>query len=354
MKRFIALSVVVLAMPMSVAAAANPHPVGRSIGCTDDVDTAERLVLRVEGEKATGHYALPASKPKGLVVFAHGYGHTSYSWKDHMRTAAEHGLIAVAMDYRGTEISPDSNGDGLPESRGWNVTAGAEDSIAAAQLFESACPTIQDITIFGVSMGGNTAGLVVAEQGARGITDSEGEPLFDYWFSIEAATNLIETYHESRLAGSISETAVRAQEDIEAETGGSFEEVPDEYRKRTVIARLGDIQAAGLKGTVLVHGIDDGLVPYNQSREMATGLAISQIPTHYITIGERSEESEKETTLTGYAGDQLQDDYRSPFAGHASEKSKTHIVMVTSFERLYALYDDGVVPPPYSETLVNG
>lgn len=318
------------------------------------MDVAERLVMRVEGEKATGHYALPSGKPKGLVVFAHGYGHTSYSWKDHMREAAKHGLAAVAMDYRGIEISPDSNDDGLPESRGWNVTAGAEDSIAAAKLFEAACPTIEDITIFGVSMGGNTAGLVVAEQGARGITDSEGEPLFDYWFSIEAATNLIETYHESRLAGQISETAVRAQEDIEKETGGSFEEVPDEYRKRTVVARLADIEAAGIKGTVLVHGIDDGLVPYNQSREMAAGLALSRIPTHYITISTRSPESEKETTLTGYVGDQVQDDYKSPLAGHASEKSKTHIVMVTSFERLWALYDEGQVPPQYEETHVGG
>lgn len=353
-KFFVSAVTALCLLPAVALATPGPGPVGRSIDCTDGADAAKRLVLRVEGEKATGHYALPESSPKGLVVFAHGYGHTSFSWIGHMREAARHGLVAVAMDYRGIEINKDSNGDGLPESRGWNVTAGAEDSIAVARLFEAACPSIRDITVFGVSMGGNTAGLVIAEQGERSLKDSEGEPLFDYWFSIEAVTNLIETYQESRAAGAISETAVRAQEDIEIEAGGSFEENPDGYLERTVVARLADIQAAGLKGAVIVHGIDDGLVPYNQSREMATGLAISRIPTHYLTIGQRSEESEKETTLTGYIGDQIDDDYMSPFAGHASEKSTTHIVMVTAFERFYALYDQGVVPPQYQETFVNG
>ena len=36
------------------------------------------------------------------------------------------------MDYRGLQIFPDENGDGLPESRGWPAMTGAEDSIAAA------------------------------------------------------------------------------------------------------------------------------------------------------------------------------------------------------------------------------
>jgi hypothetical protein len=42
-----------------------------------------------------------------------------------MKNAArDHDVIAVTMDCRGLE--PDSDGDGLPESRGWPVMKGAQ------------------------------------------------------------------------------------------------------------------------------------------------------------------------------------------------------------------------------------
>jgi hypothetical protein len=35
------------------------------------------------------------------VVFAHGHGHTVYSWRKHLvDTAQRDGVIAVAMNYR--------------------------------------------------------------------------------------------------------------------------------------------------------------------------------------------------------------------------------------------------------------
>lgn len=322
--------------------------------CIDKVDDARTFNLTVEGEKATGRFALPAKQPKALVVYAHGYGHTSASWVEHMKTSAkEHGVIAVGMDYRGIKISPDSNKDGLPESRGWNAMAGAEDLIAAAQHFDKKCKSIETIALLGVSMGGNMSGLAVALTGANDIKNSNGDPLFDYWLDIEGAVNMTETYMSARALAPANGTAASAKEDIEAETGGPIESNPEAYQERTVVSRIDDIDAAGLKGVVVVHGVDDGLVPYNQAREMSSLLAQAQIPTLMVTIGAKSEESERDTSASGYAMNNVDPNYRSPLAGHASEKSTTHIVMVTAFDYLWSVLD-GNGPTAYSETIVSG
>jgi hypothetical protein len=272
------------------------------------------------------------------------------------RAARRHGVIAAAMDYRGVKISPDSNGDGLPESRGWNVMAGARDTIAVARRLERRCKSIKKVVIFGVSMGANTAGLAVAIAGQKRLKQSDGTPLFDHWFDVEGAVNVIETYSSARALAPVNGTAANATADIEKEAGGPIEEAHDEYVKRAVVSRIDDIAASGIKGVVLVHGLDDGLVPYNQSREMSTLLAARRIAYDFFTIGRRSPQSEKETTATGYVGSALSADYKSPLAGHASEKSRTHIVMVTAFRRLWELVDKshGFVPGEYTEYFVDG
>lgn len=341
------------ALPAIASPSPAPLPAQADRRCTDGADQALPLNLKVNGENATGLYGMPAATPKGLVVFAHGYGHTSQSWAHHIRRVANDlGVVAVAMDYRGLKINPDSNGDGLPESRGWNARAGAEDLVAAAQHFERLCPSIETITIFGVSMGANMSGLAVAN--AAEARRSDGSPLFDYWFDVEGAVNVIETYAGARVLAPFNETAKNAQEDIEAETGGPIEAKPDAYVDRAVVSHIDEIKASGIKGVVLIHGLDDGLVPYNQSREMWSLLLGAQIPFDFYTVGRRSPESEQETTATGYVGGQLDPDYKSPLAGHASEKSTTHIIMVTAFERLAALMKDGEAPGMYREFFVDG
>ncbi|HEV3474405.1 MAG TPA: alpha/beta fold hydrolase [Actinomycetota bacterium] len=323
-----------------------------STGCRDSAHQVHQLVIRVNGEPAQGIYSLPARKPRGLVVFAHGYGHTTDSWEHHAIEASRHGLIAVAMNYRGLTILPDSDGDGLRNSRGWPAMAGAEDSIAAARLFEAVCrpPTV---TIFGVSMGGNMSGLAVAIAGEEGITRADGKtPLFDYWIDVEGVANLTETYSEARLIAPANAFARQAQQDIEAETGGPIEQRPQAFQERTVVSRVDDV-ADAIRGAVVIHGLDDGLVPYNQGREMASALRGAGVDTDMITVGLKDEDSERETTLTGYAGSAIDPQYRSPVAGHASEKSTTHIVMETAFERLWSLVE-GRTPGPYRECLANG
>lgn len=346
------LSVLAGALP----ALASPPPDGPpgqvAKYCTDKTDGAQPLTLTVDGEDATGHYALPDQAPKTLVVFAHGYGHTSVSWIGHMtRAANNHGVAAVAMDYRGIQINPDSNNDGLPESRGWNARKGAEDLVAAGQYFEKLCPTIENIHIFGVSMGANMSGLAVAEGAKR----SDGSPLFDHWFDIEGAVNVLETYLAARVLAPVNGFAKNAQADIEAEMGGPIEEVgPEPYVERAVVSHINEIKASGIEGVVLVHGLDDGLVPYNQAREMSSLLLQAGVPLDLYTVGRRSKESEQETTATGYAGGQLDPNYKSPFAGHASEKSTTHIIMVTAFDRLWSLIEQDEAPGVYREFFVDG
>jgi acetyl esterase/lipase len=248
-------------------------------------------------------------------------------------------------------INPDSNGDALPESRGWNVMAGAHDTVEAAQFFERKCKTIDEIVVFGVSMGGNTSGLAVAL--AAEERRSNGDPLFDYWVDVEGAVNVVETYMGARVLAPANEFAANAQEDIEKEMGGTFEENPEAYQERTVVSRIDEIKESGVKGVVLVHGVDDGLVPYNQSREMTTLLAASEIPYDMFTVGRESEETDDDTTATGYVGGQIDENYDSPIAGHASEKSRVHIVMTTAFTQLWGLFKDRA-PGPTGEYLVDG
>jgi acetyl esterase/lipase len=332
-----ALAAALLLAAAPTASAASP--VTSKVRCTGDPSAVNRLDVAVAGEQAWGIYALPAGKPKGLVAFFHGYTHTAHSWAEHIRrTAAEEGVIALAMNYRGQIDGPPYPGTTLPRSRGWQVSDGAADSIAATQLFDRSCPGLGSIVAYGVSMGGNASGLAVASRATR----TTGAPLYDQWFDIEGAVNVIEIYTAARaLAQTGNVLAAQATEDIEREMGGPIEARPEAYTTRTVVRRAEDTKASGVRGVTLVHGADDGLVPYSQSREMQARLLELEIPTDMITVGTRGEASEPGTTLTGSLG---APGYTSPFAGHADEASTTHIVGNSGFERLSAYFGRGETP----------
>jgi len=315
------------------ALAAPRHTPARPVLCHGDPSTSHRLDITVDGTPTFGYYAVPKGKASGIVVFDHGYSHTAWNWREHLtQVATRDRVIAVAMDYRFQKDGPVDPKTGFSSSRGWRVAEGAADSIAAAQLFDATCKTGGVNTVYGVSMGGNTSGLVAAAQ----PKDAAGKPLFDYWFAIEPAVNVTETWHEAKVvAQSGNEFAVNATEDIEQEMGGTPAEAPDAYRSHTVVARIADIAAAGLKGVTVVQGVDDGLVPYNQSREMVAELRATGIPVDDVTVGTRGD-GEPGTTLTGNALGPL--GQQSPFAGHASEVSNTQLVGVTGFDLLDDLY----------------
>jgi hypothetical protein len=332
-------AVLVAGAGAALATSSSPAKHAAPVACTGDPARAHRLDLTVAGSRTFGFYAVPEHQAKGIVVFDHGYGHTAYSWVEHVkRVARRDGVIAIAMNYHGQRNIAPAKGESLPSSRGWRVSEGAQDSIAAAKLFDRWCRTGGLNTIYGVSMGGNTSGLVAAAQ----PKDSHGKPLFDYWFAIEPAVNVTETWTEATLvAKSGNAFAVNAAADIEQETGGTPAEVPDAYAERTVVARIDDIAASGLKGVVVVQGVDDGLVPYNQSRELVTELRAVGMTVDDTTAGTRGD-AEAGTTLTGNAlGPAGQ---TSPFAGHGSEVSTTQLVIRTGFDALDALYRQHSAP----------
>ena len=297
-------------------------------GCTGDPAAVQRLGLPVEGQEALALVALPRKKPRGIVVFDHGYGHTMESWREHVtRTASTLGVIAVAPNYRGQTVPAEGT---KASSRGWRVAEGAADTIAFAQHYERLCKPTGTNVVYGVSMGGNTSGLVVAAR-PKG---PDGKPLFDYWVDVEGATNVLETYQGARVLAPANEFAANAVADIQEAFGGPFEEVPDVYAERTVVNRTDDVAAAGLKGVVVVHGVVDGLVTHDESRQLTTALRAQGVPVDMWAAVTRTEDSEPGTTLDGYAPT----GQTSPFAGHASETSTTHVVGRAGFAALDRLY----------------
>lgn len=286
-----------------------------------------------------GRYALPASTaPTQMVVMFHGHGNDSCSWRRHLQTLAGKGAVAVAMDYTGQRQEP-------VENYGWFVRAGAADSIAAAQHFLAAYPSITEVYAFSISMGSNVAGFAVAAP--------EGAALFDWWVNIEGVNNLTEEYLIARAVAPANAGGALAVQEIEEENGGALEEAPAKYQEITNVARVQDMTA--LQGVVLVHGFDDGLVPFNQSIEMALALNGAGVPAHLYNVAATGG-AEAGTTATaipldpvlGAAGQA----YESPLAGHGWEGSDTHLVIKTGFERLDALMQGGTVTP--GETLVPG
>jgi len=284
---------------------------------------------RLDVGSTYGFYALPAKKPVGIVMYDHGYGHNAEDWREHLsQTAQRDGVIAIAMNYTADEGTT---------RRGWRVAEGAAASIAATKAFEQACPFVKTIVAYGISMGGNTSGLAAASHATR----HDGRPLFDYWWDIEGATNVIETYAGARaLAVTGNAFAVGAQQDIEAEMGGPIEAQPQAYADHAVVSHAEDIKASGIKGVVMVHGVGDGLVPHDQSREMQARLRQVGIPVEFFSAVTHGHDSEAGTTLDGY----LPVPHDSPFAGHGSETSNTQLVIKTGFDRLASYFSSGNAP----------
>lgn len=310
--------------------------------CTGDPADVQRMSLTVEGQQALALVALPRRKPRGIVVFDHGYGHTMESWREHAaRTATNLGVIAIAPNYRGQTVPPRGQ---KVASRGWRVAEGAADSIAFVQHFEQRCRPGGTNVVYGVSMGGNTSGLVVAAQPER----ANGTPLFDYWVAVEPAVNVSQTYLGASALAPVNAFAANAKADVEEAFGGTIAQKPEVYAARTVVARTADIAGAGLKGVYVVHGLVDGLVTHNQSRELQSLLRVQRVPLDMWTAVTRKANTEPGTTLDGY----VPTGQTSPFAGHASETSTTHVVGVAGFAALDGIYEG--VPFTCGEAVYDG
>lgn len=313
----------------------------------------------------TGHVAMPDdAAPTMLVVYGHGYRNISDSWVCHLLDAADRGAIALATDYAGTGWT------GAPgDHRGWFVREGAREMIEMARYFQTRYPSIAKTGLLGVSMGGNATGLAASAT----YTGDDGIPhaVFDYWVDVEGAANLTETYAEASLVqhagGTTGAYAAGAVDDIEREIGFTPNADPvgfaAELAELSVVTHADEIADSGIKGVAIVHGLDDGLVPYNQSRELATLLRANGLPTSMYTVLRRNDwqnpnsaSTEGGTVLSsnvanpvlGAAGQR----YSAPLAGHGWEGSSTHLVIRTGFDVLWQLMFDEIAPT-HREVLVD-
>jgi hypothetical protein len=330
--RLAALAAVAVATVTAVPSHASQPGVLR---CTSSSAKAFATDFRAGGQTAKALVSLPKGTPKGVVVFDHGYSHTMHSWAKHMeRTTRQLGVITITPNYRGQK--DDMKAKPLPSSRGWRVAEGAVDTNAAATLYDRNCLRGKGHNVlYSVSMGGNTAGLALAAKPKR----TGGAPLWDEWVDVEGAANVLETYQGARVLAPVNGFAANAKADIEAAMGGTPEQVPQVYAERTIVNRVDDIKASGVKGVVIVHGVLDGLVTHDISRQLQARLLAAGVPVDLTAFVSRSAASEPGTTLDGY----LPTGQTSPFAGHASEASVTHDVGQAGFAALTALYKGTLV-----------
>jgi hypothetical protein len=337
------LTTVALAVWPSLAA---PAVAGASaVSCAGDGVTPQPLSIAVDGRTDGGYYVAPAGAARGLVVFSHGFTSSPIQWFGPMARVARHdGVIAVAM-YNPGEVVVGPGGGTL----GWRVREGAQAGIAAAQAFVAACGILrgEPIVDYGVSMGGDTSGLMAA----AGARRAGGRPLFDYWFDIEGVTNVTETYLVATLlAGFGNSFGAEAKHEIEQEAGGTPLRNPAAYLDLSVVRHAGEIAASGIKGAVLVHGLDDGTVPYDQSLEMESALSAVGVQTDLYTVLTKTPGSESGSTLDGL----LPIPHDSPFAGHGGDGSGTQLVIQTGLGALDALYQRRVTPYVHRVFLVDG
>lgn len=324
--------------------------------CTSASQAPQPLKVTVAGQIATGLYSLPATAPRGIVVVGHGFPGTSSSFATEMQQIATNdGVIALSMDYRGTDLAT-----GL----GWRVIEGAQDSIAAAQLFDRSCPGSAGFvnTVFGISMGGNMSGLAVSQ----GATRSAGSALFNYWFDVSGVADVVETWADAQVIslvplGSVQTTGTNALAALSAEFGGTPLTALGSYLANSPVTRSGLIRASGIQGVEIFHGIDDGEVTADQSAQMAASLALAGVPTNVYTSVFNSPGGSNGLTLDGdtlggllgalnsAALMGLLPAYVSPFSGHVSA-----VVMATALAHLNALYTRHEVPTGLSVTLQDG
>lgn len=211
-----------------------------------DASAVQPYVIVVDGELATGLVAIPAASPRVLVVLCHGYGGSAGGWRATMESFAALGVASVAMDYRG-------------ERDAWKVTAGYQDTIAAALDVQARVPSIERTIVWGVSMGGEVSGLAVAHAPAG---------TFDYWMSSAGVQNL----------SLLHKRFYPLRPFIEAEAGGTPGEVPERYAALSPPEHADRIAAHGLARVFLDHARYDPIVEAKHSTEMMASLALSAQP----------------------------------------------------------------------------
>lgn len=286
----------------------------------------------------------PEVEGRTLVVIAHGFGHTvQASWVPHMVRISEdlgEDVVLVATNYR--------------DNFGFPIGQGAEDLVRATIMAESGYGPFERTILLSVSMGsaiGGTAIHIAPEH------TQDGEGLYDAWLDVEGATSPHETWAEAKAISPAVELGKTASEGMERDAGGTPAEAPEAWARRIPVLHADDMKAAGLQQVNVIHGLNDGLVPYDQGRQMTEALVAAGIPVSMYTILRGAADHTSGTTPTSHAG-QPQYDPNERFihlAGHGSEADAEHIVMQTAFARLhdYVAFGWDEAPVPKREFVVD-
>lgn len=275
------------------------------------------------------------SAPTRLVVMAHGYEHNVQdSWTQHVLRTTRADTAVVTTNYRDNLMFP--------------ILKGAQDTIQATLIALERFPTVNDVYLLGISMGGTISGTAITESIGMG---GPGKSLYDHWIAVEPAAMPAETWAEASAIGH------PAAAQIAHDAGGTPLEVPDAYVRRSPTLRTDEMAAGGLQNAVVVHAFHDGLVPYDQGRGLATALLGAEIPVSMFNIGRDARGQTSGTTLTKDVHDVtgLPDvnEETLDLAGHGSEADPNHPVIRTGFEQLEAMLDGTFTVVPYSEHLVD-
>lgn len=341
------------------------------------------------------------SSPTRLVVLCHGLNgdvfgsNESYrGFYHHLARFASPDVAVMALNYRNNFLFPVALGahdviagtlaakerirNGLPPGSAKGQQQRSErgrEAVAGANNRQSLRGDIQTTYLWGISMGGAISGTALSE--ALYVVSDPARPVFDHWVGVEPLVNFGESYLEAR-AFQLAELAG----EMERDAGGTPDAVPGEYKRRTVVMNADRIAAAGLKSVTLVHAINDGLVPYNQVREMAAAAVANGMPTQLFTVVRKADShgvgdnpdrpggnnpdytgtntifgspNESNPRAGAGSGERADDSTNvAGLAGHAADFDDTHPVMRASFEQLAKLiageYDLAI---PYREHCVD-
>ena len=154
----------------------------------------------------------------------------------------------------------------------------------------------------------------------------------------EGISSLSETWVEARAADPTSAA------EIKRETGGTPATATDAYRSRSLaLLPTSEWKATGLPVAGIVHDVDDGLVPYNQTAEARAAVAAAGIAVQsYDVIFKDSCSQDSQTTATSYVG--LIPGFPAGstegtlcLAGHASENVQGTPIMEAAFAALHTM-----------------
>lgn len=212
-----------------------------------------RYAVPSQGQPAEGWLAYPTgSQPTTLLVYAHACcGKPDQSLLTGS-FARSRGAVVVAMDYRGPGR--------------WDVATGATDTVAATLDLRHRFPSIRRTVLWGVSMGGEVAGMAAAARA----------DVFDYWVDTFGVTDLTEEFAVLGTFPTIFGSW------IAQEAGGPPGLRQAEYDRRSPV-HLTD-RMRGLKRVYVLHGIGDMLVPYTQGRRLFERLTLSGVPASMYTF----------------------------------------------------------------------